>query len=103
MQEDPNEPSDEPAHAKAPALQNREILADDRHVALVGVAKLAFWLQSLEPLRNETPEIAPLLDRRLRDAGHWPAIAYDRCNVANDEHADNALNIHEWAEDRKSV
>src|SRR5271169_1219443 len=34
MQEDPDEPSDEPAHANTLGLQNREIFADDGHIAL---------------------------------------------------------------------
>src|ERR1700684_2422765 len=33
MQEHPGEPGDEAAHAQAPALQNRKILADNGHIA----------------------------------------------------------------------
>jgi hypothetical protein len=39
MQENPNEPGEKPAHTKAPALQDREIFADDRHVAFVEISK----------------------------------------------------------------
>src|SRR5882757_7523352 len=39
VQEHPDKPGDEPVHAEAPALQNREILADDRHVAFVEISE----------------------------------------------------------------
>src|SRR6185312_2607245 len=48
MQDDPNEPSDKPTHAKMPALQYREILADDRHVAFVEISERMFWLSSFD-------------------------------------------------------
>src|SRR5229473_2246360 len=78
MQENPGEPDDEPAHAKSPGLQDREILADYRHVALVGVSEWMFWLPSLELSRDQASDIASLLDRCLHHAGHRPPIAPDR-------------------------
>src|SRR5258707_15432751 len=78
MQKGPNEPGDKPAHAKAPALQYREILADDRHVALIEVSERMFWLSSLELSRDQPSDITPLLDRRLRHTAHRSSIGLDR-------------------------
>ncbi len=98
MQEDPDQPGDKPTHPKAPALQYREILADDRHVPLVEVSEWTFWFSSLELPRDQASDIAPLLDRRLRNARHWPAVANDRCSVAYDEDAGDIWSIHEGAD-----
>ncbi len=70
MQEDPDEPCGEPAHANAPALQNREIFADDGHIALIEISERTFRLMPVELARDQASDIASLLDRRLRDAGH---------------------------------
>src|SRR5271167_4990 len=69
MQEDPDEPRGEPAHANAPALQYREILADDGHIALVEISERTFRFMPVELARDQAPDIAAFLDRRLRDAG----------------------------------
>src|SRR5579863_7074172 len=76
MQEDPDEPGGEPAHAEPPALQNCEVLADDGHVALIQISERTFRLLSFEPARDEMSDIASLLDRRLRDTGQGPPLAY---------------------------
>src|SRR5271167_1474289 len=68
MQEDPDQPGREAAHAKTPALQDREILADDGHVALVEISERTFRLMPVELARDQAPDVASLLDRRLRDA-----------------------------------
>src|SRR5271168_271390 len=81
MQEDPDEPGGEPARAKAPALQNREILADDGHIALVEILERTFGFMSIELARDQAPDIASLLDRRLRDARHGSSVKYDRRSV----------------------
>src|ERR1700733_7000574 len=47
MQEDPDEPGGEPARAKAPALRNHEIFADDGHIALVEISERLFRFISL--------------------------------------------------------
>src|SRR5689334_11225392 len=39
VQENPNEPGEKPAHAKPPAFQDCEILANDSHVTFVEVSK----------------------------------------------------------------
>src|SRR3981189_457818 len=57
MQEDPDEPGDKPAHAEAPALQDREILADDAHVALVAGSERMLRLASLEFPRDQASDI----------------------------------------------
>src|SRR5205807_1180234 len=78
MQGNPNEPSDKSTHAKTPALQDREIFADDRHVALIVVPEWVPWRSSLELSRDQPSDIASFLDRRLSHAWHWPSIAHDR-------------------------
>ena len=98
MEEDPNQPGHKPTHAKVPALQYREILADNRHVALIEVSEWTFWFSSFELSRDQASDIAPLLDRRLRNAGHWPAVANDRCRIADDKDAGDTWNIHERAD-----
>src|SRR4051794_40174262 len=97
MQESPNEPGDKPTHTKAPALQYREILANDRHVALIKVSERMFWLSSLELPRDQASHIAALLNRRLRHARHWPSVALDRRRIAHNEHASDIWKIHERA------
>src|SRR3984957_7019076 len=77
MQEDPDEPCDEPAHANMPALQNREIFADDGHIALIEISERTFRFMPVELARDHASDIASFLDRRLRDAGHRVPLAYD--------------------------
>ena len=98
MKEDPNQPGDKPTHPKAPALQYREILADDRHIALIKVSEWTFWFSSLDLLRDQASNIAALLDRRLRHARHWLAVADDRCRIADDEDVGDIWNVHEGAD-----
>jgi hypothetical protein len=98
MEKDPNQPGHKPTHAKVPALQYREILADNRHVALIEVSKWTFLFSSLELTRDQASYITPLLDRRLRNARHWSAVANDRCRIADDEDAGDIWNIHEGAD-----
>src|ERR1700677_3935847 len=74
MQEDPDEPGGEAAHAKTSALQDREIFADDGHIALVEISERTFRLMPVELARDQAPDVAPLLDCRLRDAGHGPSV-----------------------------
>src|SRR5579863_3484004 len=78
MQEDPDEPGGEPARAKAPALQNHDIFAGDGHIALVEISERLFRFISLELAPDQAADIASLLDRRLRDAGHGSSVEYDR-------------------------
>jgi hypothetical protein len=98
MQEDPDEPGGEPARAKAPALRNHEIFADDGHIALVEISERLFRFISLELAPDQAADIASLLDRRLRDAGHGSSVEYDRRGVADDKHACDALDVHERAD-----
>src|SRR5580693_7378308 len=94
MEKYPNEPSDEPAHSQAAALQNREILADDCHVAFVEVSERMFRLMSPELPRNQPSDIVPLLDRRLRHTRYWASIGFDRRRIADDEYTGRAFDIH---------
>src|SRR5258706_8119856 len=98
MQKDPDEPSDESAHAKPAAFQTGKFLAEDGHIAPVEVSEWMFWLPAPQLSRDQAPDIASLLDRRLRHTGHRPAIAHDRCGIACDEHATDVWDVHEWAD-----
>src|SRR5271154_860430 len=62
MQDCPDEPGGEPAHAQVPTLQYGEILADDRHVAFVKIPERCIRLASLELPHDQAPDISPLLD-----------------------------------------
>src|SRR5882724_1788248 len=98
MQEDPNEPSQKSSGSKVPALQQRETLADDCHVALVEVSERMFWLFTFELPRDQASNIAPFLYGGLRHTRHRSSIGHDRRRIADDEHAGNILNIHEWTD-----
>src|SRR5258706_2683218 len=96
MQEDPTEPRQKPSGSKVPALQQRETLADDCHVALVEVSERMFWLFTVELPRDQASDIAPFLYSGLRHTRHLSSIAHDRRRIADDQHIGNILNIHEW-------
>ena len=86
MDENPNQPGDEPAHAEPPALQYREVLADHRHVAQIEVAEWMLRFSSLEMSRNHASDIASLLNRGLSHTRHRLAIQLEAGEIAGDEH-----------------
>ena len=76
MQEDPNEPGEKPAGSKPSALQDREILADDRHVAFVEISEWTLWFPPLSCCEISRPRSAPA---ELRPAPRpAPAVRLDR-------------------------
>src|SRR4029077_10068624 len=98
MQDRPDEPGDDPAHAQTPALQYGEILSDNGHVALVEISKRPLWLVSPELARDQAPDISSLLDCGLGHDGHGPPIVHDRRCIADHEHIGDARHIHGWAD-----
>ena len=98
MNESPDKPGEKAAHSDVTGLQDGEVLADDRHGALVPVSKRVLRIASPDPIGDQAPDIAPLLDCGLRDAGYWPSIAHDCRRVSDGEDAGNTLDIHEWAD-----
>ena len=87
VNERPDQPRREAARAQRSSLQDRIILADDGHVALIEIAERTFDLPPLQLFRDQPPDVPPFLNRRLRHAWHWMFILHDRCRVAGDEHS----------------
>src|SRR5260370_6027585 len=67
VNERPYQPRQETACAQPAPLQHRVILADDGHVSLVEIAERTFEFPSFQLFRDQPPDVAPFLDRTLRD------------------------------------
>src|SRR6266436_132748 len=93
VDECPYQPRQESAHVKTTGLQDRKVLADHGHIALVKISERTPRVPSLEPFANQPPHITPLLDRCLGDAGHGASVLHDRRGIADDEYAGYIWNL----------
>jgi len=93
VDECPYQPGQESAHANTAGLQNRKVLADHGHIALVEVPERTLRLAPLEPLANEPSHITPLLDRSLSDAWHGVSVLHERRCIADDEDIRRIRNV----------
>ena len=78
MEDGPDQPSDESAHAKTAALQYREILADNRHIAFVDVAKWPLRLASFEVVRDLTAQNGYIEGQSVTLEYRWAPGRYDQ-------------------------
>src|SRR5580658_5560939 len=65
VQPDPHQPGQKAAAAHMTGLEDREVLADHRHVALVEVPKWSTILACADPVGDDLPDKSPLLNRCL--------------------------------------
>src|SRR3974390_1871074 len=94
MDEGPDEPGDEAAYPNPASLQHGEILADNGHIAFVEIPELIRRTLALELACNPLADESALLDRRLRDSGHWPGGLRKRRRIADHEDLGRAWNVH---------
>src|SRR5262249_61743927 len=66
VNERPDKPRQEAACPRPAPLQHRIILADHSHVALIEIAERSFYLPPLQLFRDQSSDVLPLLNRRLR-------------------------------------
>src|SRR5882724_2744913 len=74
MDRRPRKPCQESAQAKFPALQNRESLANHRHIPLVEIAERMRSGSARHARANQFSRISSLLHCHLRDAWQWLAV-----------------------------
>src|SRR5262249_14978465 len=98
VNERPHEPREEAARVERASFQDRKVLADDRHVAFVEIAKRTLDWAAFELLRDQLTDVAPLLNRRLRDAWHGMLAVRDGRCIADDEHSIGHL--EKWIDER---
>ena len=86
MNESPYEPSEKATRSQMTSLEDGEVLADDRHVALVSVPKRPLWFAPPDLIGDQMPRMAPLLDGRLRNAGHRSPVLLNGRSVTDHEY-----------------
>src|SRR5215470_10080931 len=82
----PRRPGRKSAQLHFPGFEDGEVSSNDRHVALVEVAERRPRRSAGHAVRDEFPDILPLLHRDLRDAGQRPPFLFEMSGVADHEH-----------------
>ena len=72
MNENPYQPSYEPAGSNSTSLEHRKVLADDCHISLVKISEGTPGGFAFELLGNLPAHVVSLLDRNLGNTGQWP-------------------------------
>jgi hypothetical protein len=85
VDERPQNPNQSSAHLELAALQNGEILTDNRHVAPVSVPKGFFKLPPCQARREHTPHESALLNSDLCHAGQRVLMPNHGRRISNDE------------------
>src|SRR6266481_4792501 len=79
----PREPSHDAAYTELAALQHSKTLAHHGHVPFIEIAKWAWRAIAGNAAVNQSPCIAPLLNRHLCNTCQWLAVLIERCGIAN--------------------
>src|SRR5580698_3192643 len=82
----PDQPGEEAAHADTAALQHCKILTNHGEVALIEIAKSGKRRFSGHMPKDRFPGVCSLLHGHLRDSRERPPILIERCRVANDKY-----------------
>jgi hypothetical protein len=96
MNENPYDPGEEATRSQTTGLQYGEILADDRHVALISVPEHPPSFAPSDLIGDQTPHMLALLDGRLRNAGYGSPILLYGCRVSDHEYVWFTRQIEKW-------
>jgi hypothetical protein len=102
VNESPYEPCEKAARFEMTGLEDGEILAHDRHVALVSVPKQSPWFAPTDLIGDQAPHMAALLDGGLRNAGYGSPILLDGRRVSDHEYVWFARQIEERLDQRSA-